>query len=143
MLRFCKIIRKGSKTFYVRIFTGKYSTTWCRRGVRIGNFSRVLVASQLPSLCGRVVCSQRIEYACLGLVKRLERDAARRGRGAAGEVMERKCCGGHVAALLRYLITKELCGNVTQFSTRATNIVLAPFTGRRRQINIFNLSLTW
>lgn len=78
MLRFCKIIRKGFETFYVRIFTGKCSGN-AEGGVPIGDFNGVFVASQLPSLCGRVVCSKRIEYACLDPVKRLERDAARRG----------------------------------------------------------------
>lgn len=43
-------------------------------------------------------------------------------------VTERKCCGCHVAALLRYLITKELCVlRHTLFSFRGPdNIVLAP-----------------
>lgn len=36
-----------------------------------GNLSGLLGAAQLCTLCGRVVRSKRIEYACRGLVKRL------------------------------------------------------------------------
>lgn len=57
-------------------------------------FSSVLVASQLPSLCGRVVCSQRIEYACLG--------PGQAARTSCSTEREGCCEGGYGSEMLRW-----------------------------------------